>query len=225
MAEPARPYTDEELVGDKVGKKDLITWLQGNASSSFLHEKKLKGAVKNVNKTKTKEALVEEYNELFATKAFKKEGEEEEEIKKVVEKTESLDLEEAKADEPKDGKPHFKKRTIKKGNKTDFPKKGDSVLVYYTGKLEDGTVFDSNTMIKPGRKGKMKEQPLKFKVGTGQVIRGWDEGIKTMSIGEKADLVIEPIWAYGKHGLQVDGVQKIAKNATLIFEVELMNIE
>ncbi|CAH1786955.1 unnamed protein product [Owenia fusiformis] len=224
MTEPARPWTDDDLIGEKVGKKEMIIWLQENATGAFLLEHKLKGAVKNVNKSKTKDALIEDYNALYETKSFKKEGEEEEEMKKVVEKTESLDIKDAstEAAAKDDGVIHFKKRTIKKGNKKDFPKKGDQVLVYYTGKLADGTVFDSNTQVKPGRKGKMKAQPLKFKLGVGLVIRGWDEGIKTMSIGEKAELEIEPVWAYGKRGLEAS---KIPGNATLTFEVELIGIE
>jgi FK506-binding protein 3 len=71
---------------------------------------------------------------------------------------------------------------LKKGNGATFPQKGDLVHVFYTGKLVDGTVFDSN-MASAATKKKAPE-PLKFRVGTGKVIRGWDHGLLTMSLGE-----------------------------------------
>jgi len=68
-----------------------------------------------------------------------------------------------------------------------------------------------------GKKGK-KPLPLRFKVGVGKVIRGWDEALLTMSAGEKAEITIQPEWAYGKKG--VEG--KVPPNAVLIFDVELV---
>ncbi|KAJ9071618.1 FK506-binding protein 2B, variant 2 [Entomophthora muscae] len=89
----------------------------------------------------------------------------------------------------------------------------DTVHCWYTGTLEDGTVFDSNT---GAGKTKKPKHPLSFKVGVGRVIRGWDEALLTMSKGEKSKITIEPEWAYGKKGLPSAGVPP---NSRLIFEV------
>lgn len=96
-------------------------------------------------------------------------------------------------------------------NKTDEykPLSGQTVFVNYTGKLMDGTVFDSN-------KGKA---PLKFVLGRGQVILGWDEGIALLRKGEKATLYIPSHLAYGAN----PPTPKIPVNATLIFDVELVD--
>jgi FKBP-type peptidyl-prolyl cis-trans isomerase len=91
-------------------------------------------------------------------------------------------------------------------------KNGDRVYVNYTGKLTDGTVFDSSYK---------RNEPFDFVLGTGSVIKGWDEGILGMKVGEKKTLTISPDKGYGKNG--VPGV--IPGNATLIFDVELMDIE
>ena len=87
---------------------------------------------------------------------------------------------------------------------------GSRVKVHYTGKLTDGTKFDSS---------RDRGQPLEFVVGAGQVIRGWDEGITQLQKGQKAILTCPPDYAYGAAG--AGGV--IPPNATLIFEVELVD--
>jgi len=84
------------------------------------------------------------------------------------------------------------------------------VTVHYTGKLLDGTVFDSS--VKRG-------DPFKFKCGTGQVIRGWDEGVQSLKKGQKAYITCPPEYAYGIRG--AGGV--IPPNATLIFEIEVLD--
>jgi FKBP-type peptidyl-prolyl cis-trans isomerase len=89
----------------------------------------------------------------------------------------------------------------------------DMLTMHYTGKLEDGTVFDSSQ--NPGR------EPFRFTIGIGQVIEGWEKGIIGMQIGGKRVLTIPPEMAYGERGAA--GV--IPPNATLVFEVELLNIE
>mmetsp|Transcript_43532 Transcript_43532/g.170351 ORF Transcript_43532/g.170351 Transcript_43532/m.170351 type:complete len:189 (-) Transcript_43532:1955-2521(-) len=89
--------------------------------------------------------------------------------------------------------------------------KGDSVAVHYTGKLVDGTEFDSSLK---------RNDPLKLTVGVGQVIQGWDEGLLGMCEGEKRTLTIPPNKAYGERG--VPGA--IPKNAVLIFDVEMVSI-
>jgi len=88
---------------------------------------------------------------------------------------------------------------------------GDMVWVEYTGKLKDGTVFDSSE-----KQGK----PIDFQLGRGMVIKGWDEGIQGMSVGEKRQLVIPPTLAYGERGAG----DVIPPNATLTFDVELVGL-
>jgi peptidylprolyl isomerase len=92
------------------------------------------------------------------------------------------------------------------------PQSGDTVSVHYTGTLTDGTVFDSSYQ---------RGEPIKFPLGRGRVIPGWDEGIALMKKGGKARLVIPPELGYGAQG--AGGV--IPPNATLVFEVELVDIQ
>jgi peptidylprolyl isomerase len=90
-------------------------------------------------------------------------------------------------------------------------KKGDEIRVHYTGKLEDGRVFDSS--LKRG-------VPFDFPLGAGRVIPGWDEGVIGMKVGGKRTLTIPPDKAYGERG--AGGV--IPPNATLTFDIELLAI-
>jgi peptidylprolyl isomerase len=92
------------------------------------------------------------------------------------------------------------------------PKPGDTVSVHYTGTLTDGTVFDSSYK---------RGEPIKFPLGRGRVIPGWDEGIALMKKGGKARLIIPPQLGYGAQG--AGGV--IPPNATLVFEVELVDVQ
>ncbi len=95
-------------------------------------------------------------------------------------------------------------------------KVGDVVSMNYTGKLDDGTVFDSNVDPKFNH-----IEPFSFTLGAGQVIAGWDKGIVGMKVGEKKLLKISPEDAYGTSG--IPGV--IPPNATLNFDVELLQIK
>lgn len=91
------------------------------------------------------------------------------------------------------------------------PKVGETVVVHYTGTLTNGTKFDSS---------RDRGQPISFPLGQGKVIKGWDEGIAKLRVGDQAIFVIPPAIAYGPKGRG-----PIPPDATLIFIVELVNIE
>jgi len=103
-------------------------------------------------------------------------------------------------------------KILQKGESGKKATKGATVSVHYKGQLLDGTVFDSSYK---------RKQPIDFPLGVGQVISGWDEGIQLLEVGDKARLVIPSDLAYGERG--AGGV--IPPNATLIFDVELMDLK
>ncbi|MEH2416813.1 FKBP-type peptidyl-prolyl cis-trans isomerase [Nostoc sp.] len=92
------------------------------------------------------------------------------------------------------------------------PQSGQTVEVHYVGTLEDGTKFDSS---------RDRGQPFSFKIGVGQVIKGWDEGLSTMKVGGRRQLIIPPELGYGSRG--AGGV--IPPNAILHFDVELLGVK
>jgi peptidylprolyl isomerase len=92
------------------------------------------------------------------------------------------------------------------------PETGQTVVVHYSGWLEDGTPFDSSVE---------RGEPFSFPLGQGQVIAGWDEGVATMKVGGKRQLVIPADLAYGDSGAG----NLIPPGATLVFEVELLDIQ
>lgn len=97
-----------------------------------------------------------------------------------------------------------------------MPQTGQRVTVNYTGKLTDGTIFDSNVLPEFGH-----VQPFQFALGKGQVIKGWDEGLASMHVGGKRHLIIPSNLAYGDRSAG----DKIKPNSTLEFDVELISAE
>ncbi|XP_011310422.1 peptidyl-prolyl cis-trans isomerase FKBP1A [Fopius arisanus] len=101
---------------------------------------------------------------------------------------------------------------ISPGDGCTFPKTGQTVVVHYTGKIKNGKQFDSS---------RDHGKPFQFKIGKGDVIKGWDQGVAQMSVGEHARLTCSPDFAYGSRGHP--GV--IPPNATLVFDVELIKVQ
>jgi len=91
------------------------------------------------------------------------------------------------------------------------PKTGETVTVHYAGWLTDGAKFDSSVD---------RNEPFVFVLGTGQVIRGWDESVARMKVGDKVKITLPPEMAYGADGYP----GAIPPNATLIFEIELLSV-
>ena len=106
----------------------------------------------------------------------------------------------------------YQVKHIKDGDKKTFPSKGDEVYIHYKGTLLDGTKFDSSYD---------RNEPLPFTLGTGQVIKCWDECVERLSKGEKIIVTCPSGLAYGKHG--AGGV--IPPDADLVFEMELIDIK
>lgn len=100
---------------------------------------------------------------------------------------------------------------LKEGSGDKAVKSGDTISVHYTGTLENGTVFDSSVP---------RKQPFSFRIGQGMVIKGWDQGLIGMKVGEKRKLTIGPEMGYGA---QANG--PIPANSILIFDVELLGIK
>merc|ERR1719335_833823 len=108
------------------------------------------------------------------------------------------------------GEGGFQLAVLKAGDGHTFPKKGDRVTVHYTGKLKDGTVFDSS---------RERGEAFTFIIGKGKVITGWDQGIKEMSLGEHGVLHVPSYKGYGS-----DGAGEIPPNSDLDFDIELLAI-
>ncbi|KAK3834853.1 MAG: hypothetical protein JOS17DRAFT_737969 [Linnemannia elongata] len=103
------------------------------------------------------------------------------------------------------------KTITKAGDGKTFPKIGQTVVMHYVGTLEDGSKFDSS---------RDRGDPFVTPIGVGRVIRGWEEGVPQMSLGERATLTISSDYGYGDRGYP----PVIPAKATLIFDVELLEI-
>ncbi|KAG2071361.1 peptidyl-prolyl cis-trans isomerase [Suillus decipiens] len=101
--------------------------------------------------------------------------------------------------------------TITPGDGKTFPKPGDTVKIHYVGTLLNGSLFDSS---------RDRKDPFLTQIGVGKVIKGWDEGVPQLSLGQKAILTATPDYAYGPRGFP----PVIPPNSTLKFEVELLEI-
>lgn len=135
-----------------------------------------------------------------------------------------------------DGEVHMEIERLKNGDGETVPVHGDKVALTYTGTFADGTVyegtdwsgrkFDSTLDHGPqSKKGPKKHTPLAFKLGEGKAIRGWEECVKQMSLGEKLKLTVAPKWAYRKAGLtDENGKVIVPPNASLLFEMRLVQV-
>ena len=106
----------------------------------------------------------------------------------------------------------LKIETIKEG-KGASPKTGQTCVMHYTGWLTNGKKFDSSVD---------RGKPFEFKLGVGQVIKGWDQGVATMKVGGKVKLTIPPELGYGSKNV---GNGLIPANSILVFEVELLGVK
>ena len=152
-------------------------------------------------------AAAEAFNEIEAFRTF--EGSREQKIAEAKAKMDAeLDKLAAGFDKTESG---LRYQILQKGSGAKASQ-GKEISVHYKGQLPDGRVFDSSYD---------RKQPIDFTVGVGQVIKGWDEGLQLLQVGDKARLVIPSHLAYGSQG--AGGV--IPPDATLIFDVELMAVK
>jgi peptidyl-prolyl cis-trans isomerase A (cyclophilin A) len=189
-------------------------WLDGNHTvfGKVVEGQDVVDAIAQGDKIETLEivrvgAEAKAYNAIEAFRSF--DGERARKLEEAKQKAEAeLDKLAAGFDKTESG---LRYKVIQKGDGKKA-NKADQVSVHYKGQLADGTVFDSSYK---------RNQPLDFQVGVGQVISGWDEGIQLLNVGDKARFVIPSHLGYGSRG--AGGA--IPPNATLIFDVELMDVK
>jgi len=130
-----------------------------------------------------------------------------------------------------DGESHLEvNKLLLKGDGSTAPARGDSVWCVYTGKFAEGTTWEGadlsgKTFDTTYNAKKKLHTPLNFQHYGGKAIRGWDEALKGMTLGEKAEVTILPKWAYRKGGVPDDkGGYVVPPNATLVFEMQLVGV-
>eukprot|EP01124_Arcella_intermedia_P009582 TRINITY_DN16262_c0_g1_i2.p1 TRINITY_DN16262_c0_g1~~TRINITY_DN16262_c0_g1_i2.p1 ORF type:complete len:211 (+),score=49.00 TRINITY_DN16262_c0_g1_i2:114-746(+) len=134
-------------------------------------------------------------------------------LKESEEESDSMsDVEEEEKAKDVTGDGGVVKEIMKAGEGSSKPASGSEVTVHYVGRLPDGTQFDSS---------RDRNEPFKFKLGEGQVIKGWEEVVKTMKKGEISKVTLKPEYGYGSAG----SPPKIPPDATLVFEIELLSWE
>uniref|UniRef100_A0A6B2L3D5 peptidylprolyl isomerase n=1 Tax=Arcella intermedia TaxID=1963864 RepID=A0A6B2L3D5_9EUKA len=134
-------------------------------------------------------------------------------MKESEEESDSMsDVEEEEKAKDVTGDGGVVKEIMKAGEGSSKPASGSEVTVHYVGRLPDGTQFDSS---------RDRNEPFKFKLGEGQVIKGWEEVVKTMKKGEISKVTLKPEYGYGSAG----SPPKIPPDATLVFEIELLSWE
>ncbi|CAJ0587581.1 unnamed protein product, partial [Mesorhabditis spiculigera] len=101
--------------------------------------------------------------------------------------------------------------TLKPGDGKTFPLRGQNVTCHYVLTLQDGKKIDSS---------RDRNEPFSFNIGCGEVIKGWDEGVAKMSVGQHAKITVPPHLGYGAEGVPDD----IPGNSTLFFDVELLSV-
>ncbi|WP_140937559.1 FKBP-type peptidyl-prolyl cis-trans isomerase [Sphingobacterium lumbrici] len=113
---------------------------------------------------------------------------------------------------------------VKEEGKGDKPALGDTVVVHYTGKLTNGTVFDTSDPVLAKKENQFNPmrpyEPIRFSIGNDPVIQGWTEGLQLLNKGSKATFIIPSSLGYGERG----GQGKIAPYAPLVFEIELVDV-
>ena len=102
-------------------------------------------------------------------------------------------------------------RLIRAGDTTSYPQTSQSVAIHYDAYLGNGSAWDSS---------RKRQKPLRFRVGTGQVIPGLDEGVKQLSLGERARLTVPASWAWGERGFP----GRVPPNTDVVFELELIEL-
>ena len=203
------PGFDRAVEGMRVGEKKSITLAPedayGEHDARGVHEVELAKLPENaavgmqLRTNNGMTALITKVEDGMATVDFNHE---------LAGKTLNFDIEVVSIE----AAPELKVETLQAGDGKTFPSTGDTLKMHYTGTLaENGEKFDSSLD---------RGEPFSFKIGVGQVIKGWDEGVMQMSLGEKARLHIPSELGYGERG--AGGA--IPPNADLVFEVELLDI-
>ena len=180
------------VFGYVVSGQEIVDQIQNNDKIQSI-------SIEKIGKLAIKWDSVKVFDDYFKNKEIEKDKIKKLELDKIISITKGME-------KTKSGLFHLIEN---KGN-NDFPSIGSTVSVHYTGKLVDGTIFDSSYQ---------RNKPISFVLGKGQVIEGWDEGLLKMAKGGSGKLVIPSNLAYGENG--AGGI--IPPNSTLIFDLELID--